>query len=288
MEAARFWHPLESGAVRCELCPHRCTITEAHAGRCGSRVNRAGKLYSAVYGYPCATAIDPVEKKPLLHFMPGTTCFSLSCVGCNLSCRWCQNWEISQARPGCAEQERWTPEEVVSTALHYHCPSIAYTYTEPLTYIEYISDIAVLAKENGLRNILVSAGYVNPEPMAGLAPLLDAANIDLKAFSDDVYKRYCGGRLQPVLDTLLLLHRAGVHLEITNLVVPGVNDDAGMIRGMCRWLSDNGLGDCPLHFSRFFPRYQFTACRPTPVKTLQEAAAIASAEGISTVHLGNV
>lgn len=316
MKEARFWHPLTplspkspqgKGAVRCELCPHRCTIAPGNSGRCGSRINRDGTLYSAVYGHPCALAIDPVEKKPLLHFHPGTTCLSLSCIGCNFRCPGCQNWEISQARPDIAllsegtasshgaahgtdggEGDFWSPEDIVAAAIKYRCPSLAYTYTEPLTYFEYIYDISFLARQNGLYNILVSAGYVNPEPLAELAPLLGAANIDLKAFSDEIYRCVCGGTLQPVLDTLLYLHAAGVHLEITNLVIPGINDDPQMIRQMCRWLSEHDLGGSPLHFSRFFPHYKLSDRHPTPVKTLREAERIAREEGISTVHLGNV
>lgn len=286
MIEARWWHESDGYAI-CGLCPHGCRIAEGKAGICGSRVNRKGKLYSAVYGYPCALAIDPVEKKPLYHFLPGTTCFSFSCVGCNLRCKGCQNWSISQAAPG-SEKEYWAPEELVDLAIKKGCPSIAYTYTEPLTWYEYCFDTARLAHEKGLYNILVSAAYINPEPLREIASLIDAANIDLKYFSDELYRRVSGAGLKPVLDALLLLRDAGVHLEITNLLIPGINDDEAMIRAMCKWLSSNGLSDVPLHFSRFFPNHKLDTTPPTPLKTLHLAQSIAREQGLTTIHLGNV
>jgi len=181
-----------------------------------------------------------------------------------------------------------TPQDVVALCLEHHCPGIAYTYTEPLTYLEYIVDTARLARENGLWNILVTAGYVCQEPLKDLLPFLDAANIDLKSFSDDIYQHVSGGHLQPVLDTILTMHNAGVWIELTNLLIPGVNDDLQMIRRMCRWIVDNGLADQPLHFSRFFPRYRMQDVPPTPIHTLKEAKEIAQEEGIKQVYLGNV
>jgi pyruvate formate lyase activating enzyme len=286
MIEARWWHESDGYAI-CRLCPHGCRIAEGKAGICGSRVNRKGKLYSAVYGYPCALAIDPVEKKPLYHFLPGTTCFSFSCVGCNLRCKGCQNWSISQAAPG-GEKEYWAPEELVDLAIKKGCPSIAYTYTEPLTWYEYCFDTACLAHEKGLYNILVSAAYINPEPLREIAPLIDAANIDLKYFSDELYRKVSGAGLKPVLDALLLLRDAGVHLEITNLLIPGINDDEAMIRAMCKWLSSNGLSNVPLHFSRFFPNHKLDSTPPTPLKTLHLARSIAREQGLTIIHLGNV
>lgn len=286
MIEARWWHESDGYAI-CGLCPHGCRIAEGKAGICGSRVNRKGKLYSAVYGYPCALAIDPVEKKPLYHFLPGTTCFSFSCVGCNLRCKGCQNWSISQAAPG-SEKEYWAPEELVDLAIKKGCPSIAYTYTEPLTWYEYCFDTARLAHEKGLYNILVSAAYINPEPLREIASLIDAANIDLKYFSDELYRKVSGAGLKPVLNALLLLRDAGVHLEITNLLIPGINDDEAMIRAMCKWLSSNGLSDVPLHFSRFFPNHKLDTTPPTPLKTLHLAQSIAREQGLTTIHLGNV
>ena len=288
MKECRCYKRLDDGAVECLLCPHHCRIANGRTGRCGSRRNHDGVLVSEVYAKPCALAIDPVEKKPLYHFHPGTTCLSIACTGCNFRCLNCQNHDISQAKPEEVNHYELMPEDIVALCLKHRCPGIAYTYTEPLTYIEYITDTARLAHEAGLWNILVTAGYVCQEPLADLLLYLDAANIDLKSFSDDIYQHVSGGHLQPVLDTILAMRDAGVWIELTNLVIPGVNDDMQMIRQMCRWIADNGLADNPLHFSRFFPRYKLQNIPPTPVKTLKEAQRIALEEGIKHVYLGNV
>jgi pyruvate formate lyase activating enzyme len=261
---------------------------DGKTGICRSRRNQNGVLVSEIYAKPCSLAIDPIEKKPLYHFHPGTTCLSLACTGCNFRCQNCQNHEISQARPSDVGHYDLTPLQVVQLCLEHHCPGIAYTYTEPLTYIEYVTDTARLAHESGLWNILVSAGYVCQEPLNDLLPYLDAANIDLKSFSDDIYQRVSGGHLQPVLDTILAIHDAGVWIELTNLIIPGVNDDLQMIRQMCRWIADNGLADQPLHLSRFFPHFKMQDVPPTPIHTLREAQQIALEEGVKHVYLGNV
>lgn len=295
----RYYQRLDNGRVECLLCPHHCTISNGKTGICKSRRNEDGVLVSEVYGKPCSLAIDPIEKKPLYHFHPGTKCLSIACTGCNFRCQNCQNHEISQVSPSDVDHYDLTPQQVVDLCLEHHCPGIAYTYTEPLTYLEYIVDIARLAHErqrvgernsgmNGLWNILVTAGYVCQEPLKDLLPYLDAANIDLKSFSDDIYQRISGGHLQPVLDTILAMHDAGVWIELTNLIIPGVNDDMQMIRQMCRWIADNGLADNPLHFSRFFPRYKMQDVPPTPIHTLKAAKEIALEEGIQHVYLGNV
>ena len=247
-----------------------------------------GVLVSEVYGKPCSLAIDPIEKKPLYHFHPGTKCLSIACTGCNFRCLNCQNHEISQVSPADVGHYDLSPQQVVDLCLEHHCPGIAYTYTEPLTYLEYIVDTARLAHNNGLWNILVTAGYVCQEPLADLLPYLDAANIDLKSFSNDIYQKVSGGHLQPVLDTILAMKAAGVWIELTNLIIPGVNDDMTMIRQMCRWIADNGLAENPLHFSRFFPRFKMQDTPSTPIQTLKEAKAIAIEEGIKHVYLGNV
>ena len=288
MFECRYYQRLDDGAVECQLCPHRCRIADGKTGSCRSRRNHQGVLVSEVYGKPCALAIDPIEKKPLYHFHPGTTCLSLACTGCNFRCLNCQNHDISQASPTDVDHYELMPEEVVALCVKHRCPGIAYTYTEPLTYIEYIIDTARLAHEKGLWNILVTAGYVNPEPLADLLPCLDAANIDLKSFSDEIYRKVSGGRLQPVLDAILAMKESGVWIELTNLVIPGINDDMEMIRRMCRWLCENGLATAPLHFSRFFPRYKMQDIAPTPVQTLRMAQQVALEEGIQHVYLGNV
>lgn len=284
----RYYQRLEDGTVECQLCPHHCRIANGKTGRCRSRRNHDGVLISEVYAKPCALAIDPIEKKPLYHFHPGTTCLSIACTGCNFRCLNCQNHDISQASPEEVAHDNLMPEQVVSLCLKHHCPGIAYTYTEPLTYIEYVIDTARLAHEKGLWNILVTAGYVCQEPLSDLLPYLDAANIDLKSFSDDIYQRISGGHLSVVLDTILAMKKAGVWIELTNLVIPGINDDMDMIRRMCRWMVDNGMEETPLHFSRFFPRYRMQEVPPTPVKTLHAAREIALDEGLRHVYLGNV
>ena len=284
----RYYKHLDDGRVECTLCPHHCRIAEGKTGICRSRRNQNGVLVSEVYGKPCSLAIDPIEKKPLYHFHPGTTCLSLACTGCNFRCLNCQNHDISQVAPSDVNHYELSPEDVVALCLKHHCPGIAYTYTEPLTYLEYIIDCARLAHEAGLWNILVTAGYVCQEPLADLLPYLDAANVDLKSFSDDIYNKVSGGHLQPVLDTILAMKQAGVWVEITNLVIPTVNDDLDMIRRMCRWLADNGLAEAPLHFSRFFPRYKMQDVPPTPIATLKAAKQIAEEEGTKYVYLGNV
>ena len=282
------YYKSSGGTVECLLCPHHCRIADGKTGICRSRRNLNGRLVSDVYGKPCALAIDPIEKKPLYHFHPGTECLSIACTGCNFRCLNCQNHDISQAAPTDADHYRLTPEEVVAFCLKHHCPGIAYTYTEPLTYIEYITDCARLAHEAGLWNILVTAGYVCQEPLADLLPYLDAANVDLKSFNDDIYRKVSNGRLQPVLDTILAMRDAGVWIELTNLLIPGVNDELQMIRQMCRWLADNHLAEAPLHFSRFFPRYKMQDIPPTPLHTLKAAKQVAQEEGIIHVYLGNV
>ena len=284
----RYYQRLDDGKVECQLCPHHCHIAKGKTGICRSRRNQSGVLISEVYAKPCALAIDPIEKKPLYHFHPGTTCLSLACTGCNFRCLNCQNHDISQAAPADTDHYNLTPEAVVALCQKHHCPGIAYTYTEPLTYLEYITDCARLAHEAGLWNILVTAGYVCQKPLLDLLPYLDAANIDLKSFSDAIYNRVSGGHLQPVLDTILAMRDAGVWIELTNLVIPGINDDMDMIRQMCRWLTNHHLADAPLHFSRFFPRYKLTDTPPTPLSTLRAAQRIAQEEGIRHVYLGNV
>lgn len=284
----RYYQRLDDGRVECTLCPHHCKIANGKTGICRSRRNKDGMLVSEVYGKPCSLAIDPIEKKPLYHFHPGTKCLSIACTGCNFRCLNCQNHEISQVSPADVGHYDLSPQQVVDLCLGHHCPGIAYTYTEPLTYLEYIVDTAQLAHENGLWNILVTAGYVRQEPLADLLPYLDAANIDLKSFCDEIYQKVSGGHLQPVLDTILAMQKAGVWTELTNLIIPGINDDMEMIRQMCRWIVDNGLSNNPLHFSRFFPRYKMADIPPTPIHTLKEAKRIAQEEGIKYVYLGNV
>lgn len=288
MRECCFYDKQGDGSVVCRLCPHMCAIKDGGRGLCRSRVNIGGTLCSLAYGHPCAIADDPIEKKPLAEWHPRTRCLSIACTGCNLWCPNCQNYEISQARPEDVPSYECPPEEIVNIAVSHHLPTIAYTYTEPLTWFEYVCDTARLAHEKGLCNVLVSAGYVNDEPLRQLAPYLDAANIDLKTFSDNTYRRFNHASLQPVLNTLLTLHEMGVHLEITLLLIPGINDDRKMLHDMFRWLVENGLAKCPLHISRFFPMYKMADTKATPIAAMRMAEALARDEGVASVYLGNV
>lgn len=288
MREAEYWESCGDRAVRCLLCSNRCTLGEGQRGLCRNRVNRGGRLLAEAYGRVCALGADPVEKKPLLHFMPGSECFSIAAAGCNLACLNCQNHAISQAAPADVPSRRLLPADVAAMAVACGCGIVAYTYTEPLTYIEYTRDCAGQCRQRGLRNVLVTAGYVCSEPLAGLLPLIDAANVDLKSFSDAVYRRVSRAALDPVLRTLCMMRDAGVWLEVTNLVIPGFNDDMRLVASMCRWLAANSLGSAPLHFSRFFPCHRMSGVPPTPVATLVEARRVALDCGIRHVYIGNV
>jgi len=274
--------------IRCLICPNECNIKEGEAGDCRNRVNRGGKLYSIAYGNPCAVHIDPIEKKPLLHFLPGSKAFSVATAGCNLACLYCQNWSISQKSPNETQNSDLLPDKLVEACKKEGCESIAYTYSEPITFYEYTYDSTVLARQAGIKNVLKSAGYINREPLLKLCKVIDAANIDLKSFSEDIYLKLCAGKLQPVLDTLITLKKEGVWLEITNLVVPSWNDDMEMIKRMSGWLAQNGFEQTPLHFSRFSPMYKLTQLPPTPLNTLKSARETAMKEGLKHVYVGNV
>ncbi|MDX9882742.1 MAG: AmmeMemoRadiSam system radical SAM enzyme [Prolixibacteraceae bacterium] len=282
-----FWSPTPRG-VKCLICPNECVIKEGEAGDCRNRVNHEGKLYTIAYGNPCAVHIDPIEKKPLNHFLPGSKAFSVATAGCNLACLNCQNWEISQKSPKETRNYDLMPDKLVAEAIANQCQSIAYTYSEPVTFYEYTFDSAKLAREEGIKNVMVTAGYINEEPLRNLCKYIDAANVDLKSFSNDIYLRLNAGALQPVLNTLKTMAAEGVWLEITNLVVPGWTDDMEMIKRMCCWLTENGLAGFPLHFSRFHPAYKLTQLQATPIGILARAREIALSEGMKFVYVGNV
>ncbi|MFO7950274.1 MAG: AmmeMemoRadiSam system radical SAM enzyme [Candidatus Fermentibacteraceae bacterium] len=277
-----------SGSVQCLLCPHTCRLEEGQRGTCRVRMNLDGELVSLVYGRPVAAHVDPVEKKPVYHYLPGTKTFSIATAGCNLGCEFCQNWEISQAAPEDVPPYRMEPGEVVSRAEETGCSSVAYTYTEPIVFYEYVEDTARLAREAGMGNIMVTAGYINEGPLRELAPLIDAVNVDLKSIRDDYYRTVCHGTVGPVLNTLEVLREMGVWLEVTNLVVPGLNDSEEDLEELCSWIADNLGPDVPLHFSRFFPTYRMTDRPPTPLQTLERAGEIASGAGLRYVYVGNV
>jgi pyruvate formate lyase activating enzyme len=285
---ATYWRKLEGDVVQCRLCPNLCVLPNLARGRCGVRINIEGELYSLVYGKPVAVHIDPIEKKPLSHFLPGTPVFSLATAGCNLGCIFCQNWQISQVLPEDADPVDLSPKQIVTLARKYKCPSIAYTYTEPTVFYEYMLDTAKLAKRAGIRNVMHSCGYINTPPLKELLRYMDAANIDLKGFSEEYYQEMCYGRLEPVLASLKTIKQAGVWLEVTNLIVPGKNDDPKMIRAMCSWIRKNLGPDVPLYFAAFHPNYKLKGLPPTPVKSLEEAFEIAKQEGLNYVYIGNV
>jgi pyruvate formate lyase activating enzyme len=274
--------------IECTLCPHGCRLADYEIGLCRVRINRGGKLYSLVYGKPCAVHVDPVEKKPLFHLLPGTGAYSLATAGCNLSCRFCQNWEISQADPEKTRNADLPPEAAVAAALAARCSSIAFTYSEPTIFFEYMLDTARLARARGLRTIWVTAGYINPEPLRELATVLDAANIDIKSMRDSYYREVCGARLQPVLDAVALAVRLGVMVELTYLIVPTLNDGMDEVRELARWIASTVGPDVPLHLSRFFPMYRLERLPPTPLETMARAYDTARAEGLSHVYTGNV
>jgi pyruvate formate lyase activating enzyme len=274
--------------VKCMICPNECVLKPGELSDCRNRVNKDGKLYTIAYGNPCAVHVDPIEKKPLYHFLPATRSFSIATAGCNLACLNCQNWSISQTSPTKTRNYDLMPEAVVEQAAGNTCSTIAYTYAEPITFFEYTCDSASLAHERGIRNILVSAGYINPEPLRHLCKHIDGANIDLKSFSEDIYLRLNAGKLQPVLDALNIFREEGVWLEITNLIVPGWTDDMDMISRMCDWLVSNGFRDVPVHFSRFHPTYKLTQLPPTPTGTLEQAREKAIQAGVRFVYIGNV
>jgi pyruvate formate lyase activating enzyme len=273
--------------VQCSLCPKRCIIADGERGTCRVRENRAGRLYSVAYGNPCAVHIDPIEKKPFFHFLPTISAFSLATAGCNLHCLYCQNWSISQVPPEQTENMDLPPEKVIDYAQQSTAPVIAYTYSEPTIFYEYMLATARLAREVGLRNVVISAGFINPDPLRELCAEVDAIKIDLKGYDEDFYREVCDAELGPVLESLHTIYESGVHLEIVNLVVTTLNDDMDDIRRMCQWIRSTLSDEVPLHFTRFFPAYKLTSLPATPIETLENAAQIADEEGLQYVYIGN-
>jgi len=288
LKEAQYYRKLEKKIVQCQLCPRFCVILPGKRGFCGVRENRDGVLYTMVYAKPVAIHLDPIEKKPLFHFLPSTTAFSIATAGCNLRCKFCQNWEISQVRPEEIAYSYLEPEGVIRQLKDSGAPTIAYTYSEPTIFYEYMLETAKLAKERGFKNIMHSCGYINEEPLRKLAKYLDAANIDLKGFSDAYYAKLTDATLEPVLRTLKILKEERVHLEITNLILTGYNDDPDTITKMCLWIRENLGADTPVHFSRFFPMYKMVSLNPTPPEALERARQIALDCGLNYVYIGNL
>ena len=287
----RYWHTIEEAGqekIFCDLCPRACVMKEGDRGFCFVRQNIEGQMYLTTYGKSTGFCIDPIEKKPFFHFLPGTKAFSIATAGCNLACLNCQNWNISQHSPTETRNYDLFPAKVVESALKGRCSSIAYTYSEPVVFYEYAMETAKLAHQAGIKNLFKTAGYINEMPLRLIAPYLDGVNVDLKSFSDDVYQKLNAGSLAPVLKTIQVLKELNVWVEITNLVVPSWTDDFNKIREMCIWLKNNGLEHTPLHFSRFTPMHRLSQLPPTPVETLVKAREIALQEGLMQVFIGNV
>jgi len=287
---AELWEPAERQEVRCRLCHFRCLIGEGNLGRCNVRRNLGGKLYSLNYGKVCAANPDPIEKKPLYHFQPGSRSFSIAAVGCNFRCAFCQNWQISQAalETGRIDGETLSPERIVDAAVRTGCKSIAYTYTEPTVFMELCNDCARPAKARGLANVFVSNGYMTREAIDFAAGWLNGINVDLKAFSDEYYKKLCGARLEPVLDSIAYIAReTDIWIEITTLLLPGRNDSEEELKKLANWLVTEAGPDVPWHISRFYPQYKYTDSEPTPLESMQRAEEIGKAAGLHYVYLGN-
>lgn len=288
LHEASFYEQLPGGEVRCNLCPNRCLLAEGQRGICRVRQNIGGKLYSLIYGQPAIIHLDPIEKKPFYHFLPGSKVYSLASAGCNLRCKYCQNWDIAQRTPEEIESVEMTPEQVVDEAIKAGVPSIAITYSEPVVNYEYVRDIAKVAKEKGVKTTIVSNGYINPEPLQELLPYLDAIKVDLKGFNDKFYQEIVGGRLEPVLKTLKVLKEKGIWFEIVYLIVPGYNDDMKDIREMADWIKENLGDEVPLHFSRFYPMYLLQNLPPTPEEVVKKARQAAIDAGLKYVYTGNI
>jgi pyruvate formate lyase activating enzyme len=280
--------PHAPGTVRCDLCPHGCVIADGHRGHCGVRENRGGTLYTLDYGNLCTAEIDPIEKKPFFHFLPTSAAYSVALPGCSLDCLYCQNWQISQAAPEELDAIPAEPLRLAAMAADSGCPVLAYTYSEPSVAIEYVVEAARAARAAGLRNVFVSAGYVNPAPLRALCQVVDAVKVDLKGFDDGFYRKVCGGELAPVLEAVKAVHESGRHLEIVNLVVPTLNDASDDLRRLCAWVVDSLGPDVPLHFSRFHPDYRLTDLPATPLETLDRAYQLAKSAGCHFPYVGNV
>lgn len=285
---ARYYEKLPNRKIKCELCPRECVIDDQETGYCGVRENHGGTYYTLVYGRPCSINKDPIEKKPLFHFLPGSYAFSIATVGCNVLCKFCQNWQISQARPDQVDSYDLPPHAIAEHASNSSCKSIAYTYTEPVIFTEYMYDCAEQGHKQNVKSVMISNGYIKAQPMKDLCTVLDAVKIDLKAFTEKFYQDMVAGHLQPVLDTLVLLKQERMWTEIVYLIIPTLNDDPKELQQMCKWIVNELGPDVPVHFSRFYPQYRLKNLPPTPVKTLEMARKIALDSGINFAYIGNV
>jgi len=285
---AKFYEKLANRKIKCKLCPRACTVGDKERGYCGVRENRGGTYYTLVHSRVCAAHVDPVEKKPLFHYLPGTNAFSVATAGCNVNCKFCQNWEISQSRPEQIPADYAPPQRVAALAKQYKCPTIAYTYSEPVIFSEYLMDTADAGHKAGIRSIVVSNGYIQENALKQAYGKMDAVKIDLKAFTEKYYRDVVTGQLKPVLETLVTLRKMGKWTEIVYLVLPTLNDNDAEFRGLAKWIKANLGPDVPLHFTQFHPEYLLKNLPITPVPTLERAKAIADAEGLHYVYIGNV
>jgi pyruvate formate lyase activating enzyme len=285
---ARYWSAARKGQVQCRLCARECLLADGQRGQCRSRVNAGGEMRSLVYGRPVSVHVDPIEKKPFYHFLPGAQAYSIGTTGCPLRCKFCQNWQTSQASPEDYRVRYTPPGDVVETVRSRRVPVIAYTYNEPLVFTEYLLDIASAARLRGIRSALVTCGYMGPAALSDMCKALDAVKVDLKGISESFYRDACGAELKPVLRTIKQIAKSRVHLEIVNLVVPTLNDSDRMFTDLSEWIHGELGPDVPLHFSRFRPDYQMLHLPPTPAATLERARSIAMARGLRYVYVGNV
>jgi pyruvate formate lyase activating enzyme len=285
---AKYYKKLEHKEIQCELCPRECKVGDKERGYCGCRENQGGTYYTLVHSYPCSAHVDPIEKKPLFHFLPGTLAFSIATAGCNLNCKFCQNWEISQVRPEQVRTYHLPPEDIAAYAQESGSRSIAYTYSEPIVFYEYMVDCARAGRGEGIKSVVITAGYIKHDPWLKLIDEVDAIKVDFKAFTEDFYRDVCQGKLKPVMDALVDLARSNIWYELVYLVVPTLNDDPNDIRRMSKWMVRELGRDVPIHFTRFHPMYLLKNLPPTPVSTLEKAREIAMEEGMNFVYVGNV
>jgi pyruvate formate lyase activating enzyme len=285
---ALFWDRLSEKKVQCRLCPRECEVADVERGYCGVRENQGGRYQTLVYGTLCSANADPIEKKPLFHYLPATQAFSVATAGCNIECRFCQNWQISQFRPEQVRSVLVPPEKLVSITKGQKCPTIAYTYSEPVVFYEYMHDAAALARKHRIGSVMISNGYIREEPLKRLCRVLTGVKIDLKAFTEEFYARHCAGELQPVLRTLEILKQTGIWFELVILIIPTLNDSSDEITRMCRWVVKNLGPDVPMHFTRFFPTYRMTNLPRTPIATLERCRNLALDAGVRYVYAGNV
>lgn len=283
-----FFKTLKDKTIECTLCPQACQVEPGSRGACRVRQNIDGKYYTLVYGNPCAVHLDPIEKKPFFHVLPGTLSYSLATAGCNFSCLFCQNWEISQKSPEDTINQKLSPENAVARAKYKGAASVASTYVEPTIFMEYMLDLGRECRQKGLLKIMHSNGFMNPEPFEQLAKVLDAACIDLKSMNEKFYQKVCGGELGPVKETLIRLHKAGIHTEIVHLMIPGLNDDLKETKALIRFVRDELSHETPVHFTRFYPQYKLQNLPPTPVRVLDKAQKTARSMGLSHAYVGNV